>query len=97
PPLHSFPTRRSSDLASVVLDPRPLLTEHGFLVVAMPGKDMQVDGHVQILGRRPELIVMLRVKRQVRMRRLPDDRSLKASFGTARSEEHTSELQSPCN
>ena len=69
--------------ASVVLDPRPLLTEHGFLVVAMPGKDMQVDGHVQILGRRPELIVMLRVKRQVRMRRLPDDQALQAGFGAA--------------
>src|SRR5207247_6322535 len=67
--------------ASVLLDPLPLLTEHGFLVVAMPGKDMQVDGHVQILGRRPELIVVFRAKRQVRMRRLPDDRALQAGFG----------------
>src|SRR4029453_4614069 len=66
--------------APIGLDARSLIPEHSFLVVAMSGEDMQIHRHVEILGSRPELIVMFRMKRQVRMRRLPDDRSLKAGL-----------------
>src|SRR4029434_3642809 len=68
--------------APIGLDARSLVPEHGFLMVAMSGEDMQIYRHVEILGSRPELIVMFRMKRQVRMRRLPDDRSLKARLST---------------
>src|SRR4029077_18833372 len=49
--------------ASIGLNTRSLIPEDGFLVVAMSGEDMQIDRHVEILGSRPELIVMLRMKR----------------------------------
>src|SRR5262245_35288967 len=49
----------------------------------MTGQNVQMHGNLQILRCRPELVVVFRVKRQIRMRRLPDDRALYAGLGAA--------------
>ena len=56
-------------------------TEHGLLVVAVAGEDVQVHRKLEVRRRRPELLVVVRVKRQVRVRRLPDERTLEALLG----------------
>src|SRR5947208_14554014 len=85
--LHSFPTRRSSDLAGVVMAPvnwRLAGPEVAFIVS---------DCKAPVLFVGPEFITQVRqIKDQ-----LPGVRSVITTEGGApeRSEEHTSELQSP--
>src|SRR5205807_8522036 len=77
PALHSFPTRRSSDLfsANPVADPGP----SGFPVI-----QMTADGIPAALGMPNGNVQAILAARGSRRAGL-------------RSEEHTSELQSPCN
>src|SRR5207248_6387073 len=87
PPLHSFPTRRSSDL----LHPRPLDLEEGTVVTAEPTGDRDRDETPFERADRNllELLNVLRVA-------LPGVQVLFAFLLVVpRSEEHTSELQSP--
>src|SRR6185503_19519992 len=44
--------------------------------VAVAGQDVQAHGRLQLLARGPEPVVVTGVKRQLRMRRLPDERAL---------------------
>src|SRR5207244_13043670 len=87
PPLHSFPTRRSSDLhfaavgCQVPLSEFPLFTNvfHGARAVAGAGPSPPADGRVVIVRARVgHEVLRIVVWAEIR-----------------RSEEHTSELQSP--
>src|SRR5207248_6057351 len=90
--LHSFPTRRSSDLAEVIFDGAPLtpvsVSDTAIVVVSPP----HPTGFVDVEVRNPTSL----------------SATLSSAFeyvcgqpftaivqGSARSEEHTSELQSP--
>src|SRR5688572_13573252 len=64
------------DATAVGFDSGSFVAEHRLLVVAVPGENVQVNRQIQCLRRFPEFIVVLRMKRQVRMRRLPYDRTL---------------------
>src|SRR5688500_20033326 len=78
--LHSFPTRRSSDL--LISDPNQidrLLTELSAEFTNLAEKFW--PGPLTIVGKAKT--------------NLPE--GITAGTGTVRSEEHTSELQSPCN
>ena len=71
------------DAAAVRLDAGALVTEHRLLVIAVAGEDVQMHRHLEILGRRPELLVVVGPERQVRVRRLPDERALEPRLGAA--------------
>src|SRR5437879_7234736 len=79
--LHSFPTRRSSDL----------LFKLGRFIVQRNDLGRRYDlGLAQGLpGRQPQ------IKRAGSPQKFPDEETYRASRHTHRSEEHTSELQSP--
>src|SRR5688500_19880559 len=78
--VHSFPTRRSSDLHRV--------WEHA----AVPADVLELARHVALFVAQPEARVLDDVQLAVRIERLAVAAGL-----VVRSEEHTSELQSPCN
>src|SRR5205807_6143644 len=87
--LHSFPTRRSSDLLALL----PLLTLLALLaalgteraIEQLPLSAQKVRETLDGIVHRVLLLVLLALL------------TLLALTGPARSEEHTSELQSPCN
>src|SRR5712691_7032435 len=58
------------DAAAVTLDAFSFLA-----VVAVTGQDVHADGRFQVLGRRPEFVVVAGMKREIRMGRLPDQRA----------------------
>src|SRR2546422_8486134 len=54
-----------------------MLDAFSFLaVVARARQDMHADGRIELLGRRPEFVVVTGMKRQIRMGRLPDQCAL---------------------
>ena len=59
------------DGAAVRLDGAPTVQAHRAVVEAR--EDVQVDGHLQSLGRLPERVVVVRRERQVGVRDLPDE------------------------
>src|SRR5262245_18501855 len=58
--------------AAAPLDPHQSLALHA---AAETGKDVQMDRHYEILGRSPERFIMVRRKRQILMRNLPNHRA----------------------
>src|SRR5688500_20386366 len=71
--LHSFPTRRSSDLCGLELSKNKTLERFGVEVLGTPIKTIEDTEDRALFSARL------------------------AEIGVERSEEHTSELQSPCN
>src|SRR5713226_1905845 len=66
--------------AAVTFDALSAVLVH---LVAMAGQDVQVNRHIELLRRGPELIVVFRVKGQARMRHLPNDGASEAGFFAA--------------
>src|SRR5205807_9841824 len=90
PHLHSFPTRRSSDLTlpeGVKPDLGPLATAYGEIY-----RYQLVSDGTQDLMELRTLNDWVVIPRLLRARGVADV----SNFGGYRSEEHTSELQSPC-
>src|SRR5205807_10641084 len=86
-PRHSFPTRRSSDLATLVLG----LLLHRYDLQPDPDYKLRVT---ELLTVKPEGFTLRLRRRTTRSaaRAVPEPEPERC-----RSEEHTSELQSPCN
>ena len=66
--------------AAVVLRASPRLE---LLAVVVAGQDMKADRHLQVLCGGPQFVVMIRAQRQIRMWRLPDQRTSHAHLPRA--------------
>src|SRR5205807_7907757 len=88
--LHSFPTRRSSDLSQLITitakSSNPTLIPDPTVVYTSPNSTGSL-AYTSVANQTGSAVITVTVK---------DDGGA-ASGGADRSEEHTSELQSPCN
>src|SRR5207237_1786400 len=64
--------------AAVVLDALSFLA-----VIAEAGEDVHADRRFEVLRRRPEAVIVAGLERQIRMRRLPDERAMEAGLAAA--------------
>src|SRR5205807_4091934 len=93
--LHSFPTRRSSDLVSSVSPSRYPTVTCRIMLILFSSCALGFETAKDSL-RRASTHRMLTPSRLEKVKLLPH-RSLISVDRRMRSEEHTSELQSPCN
>src|SRR5207244_8328125 len=89
PSLHSFPTRRSSDLGVTLLDARSRLVTWSVAIAGAAKGQVFDDGRIGVITYSPNRFLILdRAGNILRQ----EETGLETGF---RSEEHTSELQSP--
>src|SRR5205807_10012311 len=93
--LHSFPTRRSSDLSDGRI--RDVTHQAQYLSNETTVAGVDADGLVRTFDLSGEAAVMARYMGQVAVCRALVPLGRPIARYPDRSEEHTSELQSPCN